>query len=308
MWDINEAHFRRIDLNALIVFMAVMRERSATRAAERLLVGQPAVSHALNNLRALFADQLFVRTGAGMVPTPRAEDIFARLAPALTEVFETVYGKRVFNPAVAERTIRLGLPDDLETIILPQLVRVLGLEAPNIKLVVRAADFRTIPRQLDDGDIDLAVSARPLTPASWHVVQTLRSDGFVCLYDPRMLKLATPIDMAQYLALPHVLVSANGELSGAIDQQLANLGHHRNVIMASARFSTLPLMLKSMKAIANMPGLPAAAYVKEHGLVTCPLPFDTPTFEVVLIRHAREAAEPALSFIAEHVARIVEAA
>jgi LysR family transcriptional regulator, mexEF-oprN operon transcriptional activator len=304
MWDINEAHFRRIDLNALIVFMAVMRERSVTKAAERLLLGQPAVSHALNNLRVLFDDPLFVRSRAGMIPTPRADAIFEKLSGALTTVHETVYAQTAFNPATAERTIRLGLPDDLEIVVLPPLVEALSREAPGLRLIVRPADFRTIPGQIDTGDIDIALSAKPIGLSNLHLVEVLRSDGFVCIYDPRQLKYRKAINMTQYLAVPHILVSANGELSGAIDQQLETLGHKRKVLMAAARFSSLPFMLKSMQAVANMPRMAADAYAGAHELAVSRLPFETPLFELTLVRHAREQADRTLSFVCDHLRQI----
>jgi LysR family transcriptional regulator, mexEF-oprN operon transcriptional activator len=305
MWNINESNFRKIDLNVLIVFMALMREGSATRAAERLLLGQPAVSHALANLRHLFDDQLFVRTGRAMVPTARAEELFAALAPSLTAIYETVYGRTRFNPATAERIIKLGLPDDLDQVLLPRLIAELTREAPGIRLAVRQADWRSIPDQLDKGEIDIAVSAKPTTLARWHHADDLFNDCFVCIYDPKHLPMSGPVDLHTYLATPHILVSASGDFTGAVDSRLNQLQLKRSVMMTTLRFSTLPGLLGSIRAIANVPKLTARNFVRQYGLAMSPLPFDSPLFTVSLLRHAREASEPTLNYVADHLRTIV---
>jgi LysR family transcriptional activator of mexEF-oprN operon len=292
MWSINEAHFRRIDLNALIVFMAVMRERSVTRAADRLLLGQPAVSHALNRLRELFDDPLFVRTRTGMEPTPRALAAFERLAPALGEIHAAVFDPPAFDPASASATLRLGVPDDLDPVLLPDLTARLAAEAPGIALVVRPADFRSIPDQLDAGDIDVAVSARPPALARGHAAETLRREGFLCLYDPRQFAHDPCADLDSYTAAAHVLVSQAGQLTGAIDRQLAELGRSRRVVMAAARFASLPDLLSRAPLVASMPATCARLYARTRGLRAAAPPFEAPDFALSLIWPERLTADP----------------
>ena len=292
MWSINEAHFRRIDLNTLIVFMAVMRERSVTKAAERLLLGQPAVSHALNRLRDLFGDPLLVRSRDGMVPTPRALAAFERLSGALTEVHRAVFDPPPFNPATADATLRLGVPDDLEVVLLPTLMGRLAAMAPGVRLVVRPADFRSIPDQLDREDIDIAVSAKPVDDRRWHLCTVLRREGFKCLFDPVRFAGTDGMSMTAYLTALHIIVSQNGDLHGAIDAELARLGHSRRVVMAAARFSVLPQLLKQGPFIAAMPATSAGRLARDFGLAVSPLPFRTPSFDLALVTHRRLAADP----------------
>jgi LysR family transcriptional activator of mexEF-oprN operon len=292
MWSINEAHFRRIDLNALIVFMAVMRERSVTRAADRLLLGQPAVSHALGRLRTLFDDPLFVRTRTGMEPTPRALAAFERLVPALGEVHAAVFDPPPFDPRTAEATLRLGIPDDLDPVLLPGLTARLAAEAPGVGLVVRPADFRSIPGQLDGGDIDVAVSARPPGLERWHTAETLRREGFLCLYDAGQFDRDPCADLAAYTAAAHVLVSQAGRLTGAVDRQLADLGRQRRVVMAVAHFASLPALLTRAPLLANVPATCARLYARDHGLSAAALPFAAPDFALSLVWPARLAGDP----------------
>ncbi|HCE6793243.1 TPA: multidrug efflux system transcriptional regulator MexT, partial [Pseudomonas aeruginosa] len=95
----NRNDLRRVDLNLLIVFETLMHERSVTRAAEKLFLGQPAISAALSRLRTLFDDPLFVRTGRSMEPTARAQEIFAHLSPALDSISTAMSRASEFDPA-----------------------------------------------------------------------------------------------------------------------------------------------------------------------------------------------------------------
>src|ERR1700704_2154652 len=94
---ISPMNWRRLDLNLLVVFDAVMQERSATRAAEKLNMSQPAVSHALGRLRAALRDELFVRTPDGMAPTPQAERLAPSVRQALADLGAALDGARPFE-------------------------------------------------------------------------------------------------------------------------------------------------------------------------------------------------------------------
>ena len=128
----NRNDLRRVDLNLLIVFETLMHERSVTRAAEKLFLGQPAISAALSRLRGLFDDPLFVRTGRSMEPSARAVEIFALLSPALDSISTAVSRAADFDPATSTAVFRIGLSDDVEFALLPQLLKRLRAEAPDL--------------------------------------------------------------------------------------------------------------------------------------------------------------------------------
>jgi hypothetical protein len=141
----NRNDLRRVDLNLLIVFETLMHERSVTRAAEKLFLGQPAISAALSRLRGLFDDPLFVRTGRSMEPSARAVEIFALLSPALDSISTAVSRAAEFDPATSTAVFRIGLSDDVEFALLPQLLKRLRAEAPGIVLVVRRVNYILMP-------------------------------------------------------------------------------------------------------------------------------------------------------------------
>lgn len=162
----NRNDLRRVDLNLLIVFETLMHERSVTRAAEKLFLGQPAISAALSRLRTLFDDPLFVRTGRSMEPTARAQEIFAHLSPALDSISTAMSRASEFDPATSTAVFRIGLSDDVEFGLLPPLLRRLRAEAPGIVLVVRRANYLLMPNLLASGEISVGVSYTDELPAN----------------------------------------------------------------------------------------------------------------------------------------------
>lgn len=109
--EINELELRRVDLNLMLVFSALMRTRRVRAAAGRLFLGPSAVSMALNRLRKHFGDPLFIRTPSGMEPTALARALDARVVPALAEIGDAVLRRPAFDPSSARRTFRFSSPD-----------------------------------------------------------------------------------------------------------------------------------------------------------------------------------------------------
>jgi LysR family transcriptional activator of mexEF-oprN operon len=188
----NERNFRGVDLNLIVTFAAVMRERSTTRAGERLFLSQSAVSHGLRRLRAIFADELFVRVRQGVVPTPRAEALFRDLLPSLEAIERKLHERDRFDPQSSQRVFRLGLPSALDVCVTPLLLEKLAKQAPAVSLVVRPANAHTGPALLDSEEIELGVSVFPKIEA-WHRRRDLGSRNYGCLFNGRRLGFRPPI-------------------------------------------------------------------------------------------------------------------
>ncbi|MEM9492846.1 MAG: LysR family transcriptional regulator, partial [Myxococcota bacterium] len=172
-----------LDLNLLVVLDALLLECNATRAAARLGLTQSAVSRALARLRSHFDDPLFVRVPGGLSPTPRAEDMAARLRPALDELGRAVDLGAAFDPARAARSFTLSTADLAELAILPALMQRLADEAPGLSIVARAPDrgpARTVEDALESGAVDIALGIFDDAPAAFRC-QTLFRGEFVCL-------------------------------------------------------------------------------------------------------------------------------
>lgn len=305
--EFSEIELRKLDLNLLLVFSALMRERSVSRASGRLYVGPSAVSMALTRLRETLGDALFVRAGAGMEPTPRALALWAELQPALSAIELAVRGQRAFDPATATTTIRFAAPDDLEFVLIPRLLERLEIEAPGVRLVVRPSDFRTLLGRLDDGDAELALSATPTSGIERrHRTRSLHREDFSVLYDAQQLERTGTLDLDTYLDVPHLLLSITGDLHGLMDERLADMGRSRRVVAAISHFPTMPFILKRRRALVNMPSVAARYYALTYGLEISAPPLPSPDFEVSLVWHARTDADPAHIWFRDLVATIVE--
>src|SRR5215468_10955424 len=126
---------RDLDLNLLRVFAVVAETGSATEAAKRLYLTQPAVSAAIRRLTSTVGAPLFARSGRGLVLTSRGERLRDGIHPHLHRLIDAALTPPTFDPATSDRTLRLGLADSAELWLLPQLLRVLEAEAPHMRVV-----------------------------------------------------------------------------------------------------------------------------------------------------------------------------
>lgn len=302
----SEIELRRLDLNLLLVFSAVMRERSVGRAASRLFLGPSAISMALARLRETLGDELFVRAGRRLEPTPRADALWAEVEPALSRIETAVRGSRRFDPSSANAVFRFAAPDDLEFVLVPLLLDRLSKAAPGVRLVVRPSDFRTLLDRLDSGDADLALSATPERGIERrHRVWPLYRESFVVLFDGTQVAASVPINLDDYLSTPHLLLSVNGDLSGPIDTRLGEMGRERSVLAALSHFPTMPFVLRERPSLVNMPATAAHYLSATYGLTSSPLPMVSPNFEVSLAWHARTETDPAHVWFRELVSSAV---
>ena len=294
-----ENDFRRLDLNLLLVFRALLQERSVTRAAQRLFLGQPAVSGALKRLRAAFGDELFVRTPHGMEPTPRALELSRQIEPLLLTVHRALTQPPQFDPATAQRVFRIGLSDALEVALMPELMRRLSRQAPGVRLITHAADARRTPAMLDACEIELGVGVYQQCLA-WQRRRPLFSWRFVCLYNPKLVKMrGARLSLQEFLRYRHVLTSFNASLHGFIDEQLEAQQRERLVVFSSPNFATSPFIVKRTAAIVTVPDYIAAVWRDSLGLAVSPLPFEVPGYEVSMLWTAANDQDPGLRWLAE---------
>ncbi|MDH4557971.1 LysR family transcriptional regulator [Pseudomonas sp. BN417] len=285
----NRNDLRRVDLNLLIVFETLMHERSVTRAAEKLFLGQPAISAALARLRTLFDDPLFVRTGRSMEPSARAMEIFALLSPALDSISTAVSRAADFDPATSTAVFRVGLSDDVEFALLPALLRRLRAEAPGVVLVVRRTNYLLMPNLLASGEISVGVSYTDELPANAKR-KTLRRSK------PKLLRADTvpgALSVDDYCERPHALVSFAGDLNGFVDEELAKIGRKRRVVLAVPQFNGLGTLLAGTDLVAMVPDYTAAALTAAGGLRAEDPPMSTQAFELSMAWRGAQDNDPA---------------
>ncbi|KFF97820.1 hypothetical protein IQ62_28630 [Streptomyces scabiei] len=290
MIDIYHTEFRKADLNLLVVFAALIRERSVTRAAAALHLSQGATSAALGRLRGLFDDELFTRTRSGIEPTPRAVELARRIEPALGLIHGAVTDRDHFDAVTAQRTFTLGMSDDLEAALLPHLLAATaGL--PGIRLAVRQASRNTVADMIDRGEVDLGLGAAPAYSAD-HRSRDLFASGYTCVFNPRLLPLRTPITLDDYLAHPHLLISYDGR-RGIVDDLLEARGLDRRVIASTTHFAGAAIQLATVPALVTLPTHAATVYADTLGLTAAAPPLPMPTYTVSAIWHGTVTDDPA---------------
>jgi len=267
----NRNDLRRVDMNLLVIFEALMFERNLTRVAEKLFMGQPAISAALARLRDLFDDPLLLRNGRAMEPTARALDILKELQPALDTISGAVSRAKEFDPSTSCDIFRIGLSDDAEFGLFPPLLTRLREEAPGIIVVVRRANYLLMPSLLASGEISVGISYTTELPANAKR-KKLRDIGVKVL---RGDKRPGTLTLDDYCARPHTMVSFSGDLSGNIDLDLAKVGQARKVVVAVPQFSGLRALLAGTELIATVPDYAACALVEG-----CALRAEDPPFAI----------------------------
>lgn len=271
-----------IDLNLLIAFDALMRERNVTRAAARIGLAQPSMSNALSRLRALFGDELFVRTPSGMRPTARAEEIATYVSAALDAVDLAVNAGREFDPVSASFTIRLAANDYVDFVWLPEIMARLRRCAPRADLRVLPYRREVLSGQLDRGDIDMAIG-RLDTIAKRHMAMRLCGEEFVCIARKDHPSIGAHLDLETFLALPQALISQRGDSVGVVDAALAEKGQTRRVALTAASFVGLPFIVGSSDLIAVVPRRLAERAERTAGIEIHPAPIAISDFDLTLV-------------------------
>jgi DNA-binding transcriptional LysR family regulator len=293
-----------VDLALLRALDALIVERHVTRAAQRLRIGQSAMSHALGRLRRAFGDPLFVRGPRGVVPTARATSLGPEVRALLERADALVRKPGPFDPHALERTFALAGADFMEILLLPPLVRRLAKEAPGVTLASRpiVAD----PEQaLESGALDAAIGVFR-SPPSRLVMRKLFDETFVCLLRRGHPALANPLTIERFAALPHVLISPRGSGGGAVDDALGAHGLARRVAVRTATFLAAPLLVEQTDCIATVPARVAHRMARGRPIVVVPTPMPIDGFAVSLLFHERSRTEPAHAWLRDEIVRVSE--
>ncbi len=289
---------RRIDLNLLVILDALLGEQHVTRAAERLHLSQPAVSHALARLRDLLGDPLLVRAGSGLVPTARALELAAPLAEILAQV-QSLLAPNTFDPASARRTFRIAMSDYGAAIILPGLIRTLRTEAPGIDLQISHASREGMVEGLLNGDIDLAAGVLPELPGDLRSTP-LFEERYVCLLDRQSLPAGGVLDLPTYLSRPHVLLEMRGSGTPEIERTLTALRERRRVAVSLPHWSVAPQFISGTDLILTVASR-ALNEVDDESLIVVPPPFEIAPFTFVSAWHKRRGGDQALNWLNQRI-------
>jgi DNA-binding transcriptional LysR family regulator len=305
-------NFRTLDLNLLRVFDEIMEERSLTRAADNLAMTQPAVSNALKRLRDALGDELLVRAGYGVEPTPKALAIWPAVRQALTSLSQSL-APEPFNPKTTKQSFTLAMADATATLLMPGLVKQIEALGANISIRTHPMTTRDPRKLLEAGAFDLAVGFFPAAiaaidafeshdsqsdvPAHFMYANLYRGE-YVCVMrkdHPLMrTKKKKTITLDEYCKAHHLLVSFSGRPFGLVDEALAKVKRKRLVLLTVNQFFTAGKVVATSDLLTVLPQHFLKSTGIEDQLVAVPLPFDIAPVHVDMVwhtRHQRNAAQ-----------------
>ncbi|MFJ2983170.1 MULTISPECIES: LysR family transcriptional regulator [unclassified Pseudomonas] len=290
---------RKIDLNLLLALHALLSEKHVTRAALRLHRSQPAVSHALAQLRTHFNDPLLIRQNGQMTLSARAQSLLKPLQDALGSLNGLLAAPR-FDPAQAQRRFRLSLSDYASRIILPPLVRYLRQAAPGIDLAISQASREAMMAQLLDGELDLALGIFPELPHGI-TAQTLFEDSFVSIADRQVLPAKGGLALDDWLARPHVLMAMRPDAHDEIERALAAHGLRRRITLALPHWSAAVEVLAGTDLVLTVAKRAVGPMRQHTRLRQFAPPLPIPPLAYQQAWHARKDSDPGHRWLREAV-------
>lgn len=237
-----------VDLNLIVALDALLAERSVSRAADRLLVGQPAMSSTLARLRALFNDPLLVRDGRTLKATPFAESLVEPVRAVLAQLESIINVGISFDPLVDSRTFSIIASDYVALVLLRPLIERLQVTAPNVQIHVHPVAPDNLD-QLRRSQVDLLIMPKELLPAHLQFPnESLFGDTFVCVVDAANPLAHGGLDIAEFSRLPY-LACNQGVMPSIVEARLDALGVTRNVEMVAQSFVMAPFLLPGTRLV-----------------------------------------------------------
>jgi DNA-binding transcriptional LysR family regulator len=286
----------QLDLNLLTVLDALLEEGSVAGAAERLRLSSPAVSRSLGRIRRLTGDDILVRTGRTMTPTPYALAVREQVGGLVRQAAAVLAPRRELDLAALDRTFTLQCHDALATALAAPLLAAVAEQAPGVRLRFLAEPaFDT--DDLRHGRIDLAIGATAPGLPEFHS-ETLGHDRVVVVLRHAY---AGGLDLAGYAARPHVLVSRRGRLTDPVDDVLASHGLRRRVVATVGTAASAMIIVSRGDAVLTAPEAIWRPLIEVFGLRTERLPFPVPHPPIVCSWHQRYTSDPAHAWLRRQV-------
>jgi DNA-binding transcriptional LysR family regulator len=280
----------RPDLNLLVTLDVLLAEGSVARAARRLRLSPSAMSRTLARLRQATGDPLLVRAGRGLVPTPRAIELRARVGPLVQDAEAVLRPAEKLDLRRLVRTFTLRTSEGFVENFGPDLIARVGAEAPGVRLrFVQKPDKDSTP--LREGTVDLETGVVGTATSPEVRAQALFRDRFAGVVRTGHPLTQGEITPARFAAGRHICVSRRGLDRGPVDEALAPLGLEREIAVIVDGFSAALALARASDLIASVPERHTGTL--RSGMHSFPLPVATPEITVALLWHPRLDADPA---------------
>ncbi len=307
MTDISVSELRQLDLTVLLVFLSLHRHRNATRVAAELGLTQPAISHALKRLRAVFGDELFLRRPHGLEPTAVALMLEPEIDAAVGHLRGALGRGAAFEPDTATGAVRINALDLEQSVLLPGLMSRMAVAAPGLSLAINARRRTDALEGLQAGTLDLALGFFPDPGAAFSATRLL-ADDYSVVIRPDVLGPGGSVDLDQYLSARHIIVSPGGGLRGLVDAALDLQGLSRRVVAAFPQFLPALAAVAETGCLVTMPSSVARRWAPTFGLVLTRSPVPLRRLTISAVVHRRNARDLRLGWITAQLRAVAYAA
>ena len=292
-------NFHRIDINLYPLFIAIFEQKSISKAAQLLCISQSAVSHALQRLRLQLKDELFVRSGQKMLPTPFAEQIYQPIQTALSTIQNIAIPQHDFDPSMLQ-SLKIAIHDEIEPIIFPQLVHHFSQFNLDIQFLSSKLDRKNMLADLSAQQIDFVIDL--VQPYQQNLqFENLIEDHFVAC------TLQTEMDLSLYLSSPHIGVSSRRTGLLLEDIYLNRQQLSRQIFMRCQHYSTaLQVLAQYPKAILTIPHSILKHLHYAQDLKIHQLPIELPKIKMGMYWHEHVRQNPRHQFLRNEILKIFE--
>lgn len=292
---------KQFDLNLLLVFDHMLKERKVSSVADTLGVTQPAISRALKRLRTLLGDELFYRTANGMEPTSYARHLAEPVGYALDALRNAINQDLAFDPQTSRRNFTIRMSDIGEIYILPRLLRHLRTEAPGVSVTIVRDNSEKLKDDMEAGRTDLAIGLIEGLEAGFYRRQIFKQ-GYVCVFRPDHPLAGRPMTLDDFTAAEHAVVTAAGTGHAQIDELIEKQGIRRKVKLRIPNYASLERLLQSSDFIATVPEALVQPNIHPLALGYSRHPVPLPRLSIDELWHIRFHRDPANQWLRNVIA------
>ena len=293
-------NIKNFDLNLLLVFRTLFEQKNVTKASKELGITQPAMSNALNRLRYLIKDELFIRGPRGMRPTQRAVDLSLPITNALNNL-ELALSSINFSPETTKKLYRISITDDVASIILPNLINFLEKKSPNSSLRIRAEQGNDAIKLLDSNEIDFAVGRFEIIPSRFGSIN-LFTEKYVCIMrKEHPFSKEDKLSIEQYLSAKHLRVAPKNAPAAPIDRSLSQLNLERDIFIRIDLITLAPSILNNANLVLTLPSKTAQRMANNYNFSIVELPIELGKRQTKLLWHKELTNHPTFDWVKKQI-------
>ncbi|NBV41472.1 LysR family transcriptional regulator [bacterium] len=290
------------NLNRLVYLKVLLAEKNVSRAAEKAGLSQPGMSHVLRELRTLFKDPLLVKGKNGWIPTEKAIEILHHLESGFAHLEAVLTNNTPFMPNIEKRHFRIICTDYIGVVLIPDLIRILQTQFPNISVELLPWTSFTDPAYIDQSDLVIGFFPKP-TPKPYHE-QLLYEEYYKCMIRTDHPRIKNTLTLNQFLKEKHAIVREQDGAIGVVNESLEKHNISRDVVLMVPSFLIFPFIIAQTDIIITTTSRNIRAFESILPIRSIENPLDLPKIPVKQIWHPRTHNSPAHQWLRQLIREI----